>query len=121
MEIVIWGGLFGLQRNEDEGYKWHRKAAEKGNVEAQYSVGYCYLMGWGVEQSRREAARWYLRAAEKGMPQAQYNLGVLYAGGIDGPSDKEKALYWLQKADDQGFDLAIEQIWKLKYSTEEEK
>ena len=78
-------------------------------------------MGWGVEQSRREAARWYLRAAEKGMPQAQYNLGVLYAGGIDGPSDKEKALYWLQKADDQGFDLAIEQIWKLKYSTEEEK
>ncbi len=55
------------------------------------------------------------------MPQAQYNLGVLYAAGIDGPPDKEKALYWLQKADDQGFGPAIEQIWKLKYSTEEEK
>lgn len=55
------------------------------------------------------------------MPQAQYNLGVLYAAGIDGHPDKEKALYWFQKADEQGVDAAIEQIWKLKYSTEEEK
>lgn len=55
------------------------------------------------------------------MPQAQYNLGVLYAAGIDGHPDKEKALHWLHKAEQQGIHKATEQIWKLKYSTEEEK
>lgn len=74
-----------------------------------------------MEKDLRETARKWLKAAQRGNPEAQYNLGLLYATGIDGPPDKEKALYWLQKADEQGFIPAFEQIWKLKYSSDQKK
>ena len=61
--------------------KEFRISAEKGNPEAQFSLGRMYNKGEGVRRSHREAAKWFRRAAERGHPAAQLHLGVLYATG----------------------------------------
>ena len=43
-----------------------RQAAEQGDAEAQYSLGYRYATGVGVSQDYAEAARWLRLAAEQG-------------------------------------------------------
>jgi hypothetical protein len=48
---------------------WYRKAASRGELEAQLSLASCYLAGQGVEKNPTEAARW-LRAAAARLEQA---------------------------------------------------
>jgi TPR repeat protein len=57
-----------------EAVKWWRKAAEQGDAEAQYNLGYMYGNGWGVTQDFAEALKWYRKAAEQGDARAQYEL-----------------------------------------------
>ena len=49
-----------------EGVKWYRKAAERGNVGAQYHLGYLYFSGRGVKMNYEEALKWYKLAAKQG-------------------------------------------------------
>lgn len=43
-----------------------KPAAEKGNPEAQYAVGYMYYYGQGVVEDRRKAWYWITKAAHAG-------------------------------------------------------
>ena len=53
-----------------EAVKWYRKAAEKGEAGAMFSLGNCYVNGEGVEKDEKEAEKWYRRAADKGDKKA---------------------------------------------------
>ena len=57
------------------------KAAQRGDVEAQYRVGRAYLDGNGVPPSRAMAAQWLERAAQSGKIEAQATLAALYLTG----------------------------------------
>lgn len=59
-----------------EAVKWFRKAAEKGNAEAQYGLGICYEYGQGVEKDLAESVKWYRKAAEQGLADAQCAFGI---------------------------------------------
>ena len=65
----------------------YRKAAERGNTEAQIELGTIYLLGdsfghrQGVQQSDSEAVKWYRKAAEQGNVEAQWSLGEMYKLG----------------------------------------
>ena len=50
---------------EDKTEQW-RKAAERGDAEAQYWLGRCYYFGEGVAWDRAEAVKWFRKAAEQG-------------------------------------------------------
>ncbi|MBQ6062666.1 MAG: SEL1-like repeat protein [Prevotella sp.] len=50
--------------NYTEALKWFKKAAENGNIEAQYKVGDMYAEGKGVEKNNTIAERWYRQAEE---------------------------------------------------------
>jgi TPR repeat protein len=54
------------------------KAAENGDVNAQYNMGVMYEHGHGVEQSYLKAGEWYQRAADNGHPEAPTALQLLY-------------------------------------------
>ena len=58
-----------------------RKAAEQGDIDAQYELGNCYYNGRGVSEDKAEAVKWYRKAAEQGHVNAQYQLGFLYEIG----------------------------------------
>ena len=51
-----------------------RKAAEKGDADAQCKLGVCYLHGEGVEKDEHEAVKWYRKAAEQGNADAKEAL-----------------------------------------------
>ncbi len=46
--------------------RWYRKAADAGNIDAQYAIGYMYNLGYGVKKDYKEAVRWYQKAAAQG-------------------------------------------------------
>ena len=54
-----------------------RKAAERGDAKAQFSLGVCYQNGWGVGRDTAEAAKWYSKAAEQGNADAGAALDAL--------------------------------------------
>lgn len=54
------------------------KAAEAGDMNAQYNLGVMYEHGYGVTQSDLKADEWYQLAADNGHPDAQTALELLY-------------------------------------------
>lgn len=68
-----------LQRNQSkEAFSLFERAAEKGDVQSQYHVGYMYAEGEGVEKDEWDAERWYKKAAEQGYANASFDLHYLY-------------------------------------------
>ncbi|HID44278.1 MAG TPA: lytic transglycosylase [Chromatiaceae bacterium] len=72
--------------------------ANKGNAQAQFSLGVAYEYGEGVDKSPQEARSWYCRAAFQGLEDAWYNLGWMYVNGHGVASDDDVARYWLVKS-----------------------
>ena len=54
------------------------KAADEGDINAQFNLGVMYEHGHGVKQSDLKAAEWYQLAADNGHPEAPMALQLLY-------------------------------------------
>jgi len=101
--------------------KTFRKAAERGDAEAQYNLALMHDRGIGVEKNAAEALKWYRKAAEQGYAKAQYNLGMMYYFGRGVPEDKVAAYQWILLAADQGEKIAGNAVKELakKLSSEQ--
>ena len=55
--------------------KWYRKAAEQGNANSQFFLGWMYRQGYGITKNNIEAIKWYRKSAEQGNTDGQYFLG----------------------------------------------
>ncbi len=82
----------------EEALRWYRMAAGRGNVDAQYQLGYMYTFGKGVPKDAPEAIHWYRMAAEQGNAAAKINLGVMYQNGLGIPKDDAEAVRWYRMA-----------------------
>ena len=86
----------------DEDYRkaadCYRKAAEKGHVEAQYSLGLLYLDGKGIKQSDRKAFRWFSRAAEGHKLEAYEQTIWMLMNGIGAEKDIPAAIRMCERA-----------------------
>jgi TPR repeat protein len=76
--------------------------AERGDAEAQVSLGWMYQTGQGFERDYHQAAHWYRAAADQGNGLAQYSLGELYAGGLGVAQDFAQAAAWHRRAAEGG-------------------
>ncbi len=54
-----------------------RRAAEAGQTEAAFRLGFCYANGIGTQPQADEARKWLSMAAEKNHPSALAHLGLL--------------------------------------------
>lgn len=90
-----------------------KAAVEKGNHEAEYKLGTCYLFGRGVTQDKAEAVRFFLRSSKGGYAEAQYNLAVCYGKGNGVDRNEEEMLKWLKLSADQDFKQAKYFLGKL--------
>ncbi len=80
-----------------------RRAAEQGNVEAQWQLGLLYAGGdESLKPDYVEASEWIQRAAEQGFARAQSVLAWLYANGYGVQQDDDKAGQWYMTAAKQG-------------------
>ena len=101
---TVWAGDFedGFAASEAGDYKtafsFYKKAAEQGELAAQFNVGLYYDVGKGVLQDYVEAVRWYKLAAAQGYSIAQLNLGARYANGKGVLQDYAEAVRWYKLA-----------------------
>lgn len=79
ISLIFSSGMNSYAQDYEQAAKWMRKAAEQGNMKAQYSLALMYEDGKGVVQDYKEAGKWYLKAAEQGDGDAHVNLGAMYA------------------------------------------
>jgi TPR repeat protein len=79
---AMYHGGFGGDRSEKKALRYYQSSAEKGNMDAQFQLGYFYQKGkaW-LEQNPDNAVAWYNKAAQQGSVAAQYNLAMMYATG----------------------------------------
>ena len=92
----------GVEKNEDEAFKWCRKAAEGGNFWSMNKLGLMYEFGEGTEKDLEEAFKWYKASAEKGDSAGQYHLGDMYEHGKGTAKNAKLAVEWYAKAAKQG-------------------
>lgn len=51
--------------------------AEKGQIDAEYAIGYMYYYGQGVVEDRKKAWYWITKAANAGQTDAQQAVEIL--------------------------------------------
>ena len=83
-----------------------KKAAEKGNAEAQFELGRIYGNGDGVPQDYQAAIGWLEKAARQNHAKAQESLGSIYANGVGVKQDFSSARSWYMKAAGNGLGSA---------------
>ena len=91
------------------------RAARKGDVIAQNTLGYLYLNGQGVTQDYSQAASWFRTAADKQYAPAQFNLSVMYKTGQGVEQSHAESIKWLQLAANQNYELAQSNLAKMYY------
>ena len=112
--VIYWSGHGGavndmIKHDNSIAAKWYRKAAEQGNVDAQFQLGVCYANGSGVEKDMNEAAKWYREAAEQGNPLAQNSLADCYRKGAGVEMNIEESVKWyLQSAKQDNADAQLQ-------------
>lgn len=78
-----------------EATRWYRLAAEKGNAESQYDLGFMLLLGEGAPKNIEEGVMWIERAGLLGEYKAFRLLVDCYENGYcDVPVDAGKAALW---------------------------
>jgi TPR repeat protein len=96
------GSNFDSEGQYTQAAVWFRKAAERGDAEAQDKLGHLYSEGKGVPQDKILAAVWWRKAADQGNANAQSSLGLAYINGDGVPNDFGEAAFWLRKSAEQG-------------------
>jgi uncharacterized protein len=75
--------------------QWYRRAAERGHSDAQYNLGFMYVLGEGVESDHEEGLRWLGLSAAQGEGAAMRLMADLYRNGCYGvPVDPLQAGDW---------------------------
>jgi TPR repeat protein len=78
--------------------EWYRRAAERGHPDAQYNLGFMYLLGEGVQVDPEEGVKWLRRSADQGDECSIRLLADLYRNGKHGVSgDAVEAQLWQEK------------------------
>jgi hypothetical protein len=98
----------GVERDEERGANWIKRAANNDLPAAQTVLGSLYTGGRGVEQSDSEASRWFRRAAAWGDREGQAAIGILSHVGRGVPKSDIEAFMWLSLAERQGHVRAAE-------------
>ena len=73
-----------------------------GQKEAQFWLGCCYVLGYGVDRSEEKAVKLYRKAAEQGYAEATALLGLCYGQGFGVAQSWIEAVKWYRKAAEQG-------------------
>jgi TPR repeat protein len=106
----------GVPQDLVEAASWYRKAADEGDVEAQWNLGLMYCNGVGIPKDFFEASELSRKAAEHGHVSAQWSLGVMYQNGEGVAKDFVEAASWYREAADQN-DADAQYALGLLYET----
>lgn len=110
-------GLYGVEKDNDEAFKWLKKAAEQKNIEAQCELGLMYYHGNGIPQNAEKAIKLWLEAIDKANADSYdyfsgiyLRLGYSYDDGDGVKKNSKEAVKWYKKSADLGELGAVAQL-----------
>ena len=106
-------GSAAIAKNLPEALEWYRKAADKGNNNAEDALGRFYETGTAVPKDMGQAIFWYQRAADHGNPSAQVAMGVIYLQAKSVPQDNAKAFHYFELSANQNFAFGDEWLGNM--------
>lgn len=102
--LVAGAGYADGPTQAERAFAHNLKAAEAGDAEAQYRVGYAYEYGQGVEEDKSKAKSFYEKAAAQNHGAALFSLAVLYEyGDTQTEADPQRAIAYLTRAAEAGY------------------
>lgn len=102
----------GAKKDEVEGAKWFKVAANQNVAAAQFALAEMYANGQGVEKNLGEAEKLFKLAATFDQFY-QYHLGLMYKNGETLHQDYKEAFKWLNLAASKGYSYAQEALGSL--------
>ncbi len=94
----------------EKAVSWYQKAADKGYIYAQNSLGRCYFLGDGVEKNLELVFYWTKKSAEQGYNGSLFNLGYCYETGLGVSKDLSKAIHYYKGALEKGYRQAEQRL-----------
>ncbi len=82
------------------------RQAQRGDADAQFSLGVLYAEGQSLEKDHAAAVEWFSSAARKGHPKATYNLAHSYFYGQGVSQNYDLAYEYATEAADLGLAMA---------------
>ncbi|HHF4548635.1 TPA: tetratricopeptide repeat protein, partial [Haemophilus influenzae] len=80
---MMYDGGLGIKQDYFKAVKWHRKAAEQGDADAQAILGFLYLLGErGVQVNKSLAKEWFGKACDNGNQNGCEYYGKLNRGEL---------------------------------------
>ncbi|MBF0285800.1 MAG: sel1 repeat family protein [Magnetococcales bacterium] len=107
---IYLDGKYGVAKNEAEGIKWLKMAAQQGSPEACNNLGLAYQKGMGVPADDQESFRWFQQAADKGLMEGHLNLGSAYINGRGVTLNRELAIKHFKEAARKGSVVAVNSL-----------
>lgn len=99
----LWASFAGRGADfSTDDFRRTKLEAEKGDLDAQMTLGLMYFLGEGVPQNYPEALKWYRQSAEKGNAGAQNNLALMYLNGHGVPKNSIESAKWMRMAATKG-------------------
>ena len=90
--LLLYENDSATEEDKEKAIKYYFSAAQKGNADAQATLGDGYYFGMIGEKDFKQAAIWYQLAANQNHPFATNNLAGFYDRGLGGIKvDQEKA------------------------------
>ena len=106
-ESLKW---FGSKRDYEETFKWSKKAADQGDLDAMSLLAFCYRYGKGTTVDLAKAIAIYQKAADQGHACAQLNLALCYLNGNGCERNEVQGYMWEYRAADQGYTMAMKAL-----------
>lgn len=97
-----WNGTNGVPQDYEKAVEYYIEAADLGNVDAIYSLGFCYATSTGIEYDAEKAEKLLAYAADNGNLNAAVKLGNYFYWGDYLPQDYAKGYQYLKYAAEQG-------------------
>jgi TPR repeat protein len=108
--------LLGENINYAEAKELYMQAANKGNIDAIYGMGWMYSEGMGVDSDYKIALEYYLAAVNKGHTGAMNAIGNIYKNGLGVNRNYTEAFNWYMKSAEHGNADAMKEISNMYLS-----
>jgi len=112
--IVQRGLEFQKLGKDGDAFRLFQMAADMGNAQGQYRVGYCYFSGQGTRLDQVQARQWFLKAASQGDGRSEKYLGNIYENGWGVAADADAAKTWYHNALEHGCPSAKTDLDRLE-------
>lgn len=104
----------GIERNDEQAFKWLSRAAEYGSAQAQFNLAILYENGFGTDKDIQQALKWFKTAAAQGRKDAAARYELLFNHDSStqhellGPPDTpDTGATWMQQQPENNYTIQL--------------